>query len=609
MYARLQDGRVLTLEVEGHDTVEVVCAKIAEQHPEAHPALQTLGLDGRALDASRPIADYGVAMETTFTVAVRREEQEIVLNVGGTRFSTLLSTLLTQPGTRIHEMFAPLLHGGVPSFPGASERERADVGGLPEGVPHRHRAAGPLPRGKDGAYLIDRNGIMFDYILDYLRDGAVVLPPSAIEQQQLITEARYYGLVELAHACGCPLAGLAATCETGVTVAEILGLSDAERQTLCVEQRLSVVARKRVEVEIELRRVLGAVLSKPGLCALVAAGQTLRTVWHLDRAAATRMGLSERDAQTVVEGEAGLELRLQLAENYVGPMRLSEAAVHALVAAQLAVADVRKLDGAAARQLGIAEEDVRKILWEGEAGLALRNGLGCVGLSEAGLSSLVIAGLTVCDVRGLDEAAAQALGLAEDDARKLVEELAVCLFEHLDNSVVGNGKFDERGVIHHIATEGGLSDWVNPHNAGRVQVEWSSIQHGPVENFVSKYDARPPQWSRTEGRATNEWMRVDLKRQVVVNHYALRHEGSDNYALRNWELQGGDAANGPWTTLRRHENDLTIETKRGFVAAWPVADADRPFRFFRILQYGGNAAGFHHLICAGFELYGTIFNQ
>jgi hypothetical protein len=30
------------------------------------------------------------------------------------------------------------------------------------------------------------------------------------------------------------------------------------------------------------------------------------------------------------------------------------------------------------------------------------------------------------------------------------------------------GHFDKKGVLHHIATEGGTSEWVNPHTAGRV---------------------------------------------------------------------------------------------------------------------------------------------
>eukprot|EP01046_Picozoa_sp_COSAG06_P012999 COSAG06_NODE_778_length_12377_cov_54.670875_3_plen_240_part_00 len=179
------------------------------------------------------------------------------------------------------------------------------------------------------------------------------------------------------------------------------------------------------------------------------------------------------------------------------------------------------------------------------------------------------------------------------------------VFERVDNSVDGNGKFDQSGVIHHIATEGGASDWVNPHTAGRVAVEWSSVQSGPVENFVSKFDAKCG-GSYTNNHA-NSWMRVDLgeARALAVTHYALRNDGNNNYALRNWELQGAEAADGPWTTLRRHENDQAISTRTRFVAAWPV-DGAAPFRFFRVYQYGKNNAGDNLLMCSGIELYGTL---
>ena len=73
-------------------------------------------------------------------------------------------------------------------------------------------------------------------------------------------------------------------------------------------------------------------------------------------------------------------------------------------------------------------------------------------------------------------------------------------------------------------------------------------------------------------------MRVDLgaSRSLAVSHYALRHSGANPLlALRHWELQGANAADGPWTTLRRHDNDASIETKTGFVAAWAVG-ARRP---------------------------------
>ena len=81
VFARLVSGQILTIDVNSDDTVEMVCDKIAAKHPQAHPDLQTLALNGRALPRGdgRTMADYGVQIETTFTLGVRAEEVEIVL--------------------------------------------------------------------------------------------------------------------------------------------------------------------------------------------------------------------------------------------------------------------------------------------------------------------------------------------------------------------------------------------------------------------------------------------------------------------------------------------------------------------------------------------------
>ena len=115
----------------------------------------------------------------------------------------------------------------------------------------------------------------------------------------------------------------------------------------------------------------------------------------------------------------------------------------------------------------------------------------------------------------------------------------------------------------------------------------------------------------TSNNPVPSWMRVDFGAEwrLAVNHYALRHSGLySNYALRNWELQGADAADGPWTTLRRHDNDHSTELQRSFVAAWPVQSA-APFRFFGVHQHGPNAQLTHHVMGAGTELYGGLATQ
>ena len=104
--------------------------------------------------------------------------QPILLDVGGTRYTTLLGTLLTERArdSMLARMFEAVTQGSI---------------GLPQHL--------------DGAYVIDRDGPSFRYVLNYLRDGAgaggmVVLPGGDVGLAQLLAEAKYFmleGLTEL----------------------------------------------------------------------------------------------------------------------------------------------------------------------------------------------------------------------------------------------------------------------------------------------------------------------------------------------------------------------------------------------------------------------------
>lgn len=52
-----------------------------------------------------------------------------------------------------------------------------------------------------GWVLIDRCGKHFGAILNFLRDGIVPLPESSKETAELLAEAKYYCILELASAC------------------------------------------------------------------------------------------------------------------------------------------------------------------------------------------------------------------------------------------------------------------------------------------------------------------------------------------------------------------------------------------------------------------------
>ena len=93
---------------------------------------------------------------------------------------------------------------------------------------------------------------------------------------------------------------------------------------------------------------------------------------------------------------------------------------------------------------------------------------------------------------------------------------------------------------------------------------------------------------------------------MTVDHYALRTGGATDYQPLHWELQGAATTDGPWTTLRRHDDDPSFTSEGNYeVAAWPV-DGAAPFRAFRIHQHGNNKSGNHWLYLGGIELYGEL---
>ncbi|XP_077200074.1 BTB/POZ domain-containing protein KCTD12 [Paroedura picta] len=93
---------------------------------------------------------------------------EIVeLNVGGQVYVTRRGTVLSVPGSLLWRMFSP-------------------------------SDASALPRDSKGRFFLDRDGFLFRYILDYLRDQELVLPERFPERSRLQREAEYFQLPELA---------------------------------------------------------------------------------------------------------------------------------------------------------------------------------------------------------------------------------------------------------------------------------------------------------------------------------------------------------------------------------------------------------------------------
>ena len=175
--------------------------------------------------------------------------------------------------------------------------------------------------------------------------------------------------------------------------------------------------------------------------------------------------------------------------------------------------------------------------------------------------------------------------------------------------LVFESAFDTNGALHHIGTDGGQEDWANPHDSRRVVAAMSSAGNGSASRHVV---TRPGGYNGMNHtlNTTNSWVSVDLGEswRLSVDHYCLRSDGNrGSHKPRNWELQGASSPAGPWTTLRRHDNDAALGDGACSVAAWSVLAHDNvAFRCFRVFQHGRCSSGTDNLVCAGIEMYGTL---
>ncbi|XP_011505587.1 PREDICTED: BTB/POZ domain-containing protein KCTD12 [Ceratosolen solmsi marchali] len=91
----------------------------------------------------------------------------IELNVGGVFYTTNLSTLTREADSNLANIF----------------KEKSC-----------------LERDAKGKYFLDRDGVLFRYVLDFLRNQALVLPEGFRERERLRLEANFYGLSNLERA-------------------------------------------------------------------------------------------------------------------------------------------------------------------------------------------------------------------------------------------------------------------------------------------------------------------------------------------------------------------------------------------------------------------------
>eukprot|EP01046_Picozoa_sp_COSAG06_P008399 COSAG06_NODE_423_length_15942_cov_7.276463_14_plen_356_part_00 len=178
----LPSGRQVSPDVEQSDTVEAVRRKIdalAGDARSAPPELQLLVFGATVLEDGHTVEEYGIAKESD----LRRSWPTPVwcsLNVGGVGFTVPLDTLLAVPGSRLSVMFEPMRQGAAPVEAAAA------AGAVAEGVPYEE--ALPLLQDGHGAYLLDRDGATFRYVISFLRlrrpvyrNGRRVEPEAAVD--------------------------------------------------------------------------------------------------------------------------------------------------------------------------------------------------------------------------------------------------------------------------------------------------------------------------------------------------------------------------------------------------------------------------------------------
>ncbi len=130
------------------------------------PQLEAIVLELKNKEAELKRKEAEMAREKEFVADQQLvKAKKIKLNVGGTPYTTTLTTLRTDPSSMLAAMFSGRF---------------------------------PLEQDEDGSYFIDRDGKVFGLILNWLRTGQI--PPSLSEEDRfsILLEAEYFQLSKLA---------------------------------------------------------------------------------------------------------------------------------------------------------------------------------------------------------------------------------------------------------------------------------------------------------------------------------------------------------------------------------------------------------------------------
>jgi hypothetical protein len=181
----------------------------------------------------------------------------------------------------------------------------------------------------------------------------------------------------------------------------------------------------------------------------------------------------------------------------------------------------------------------------------------------------------------------------------------------------GPQPFTGLDLFSYIGTGSNSRSYVNPCLSGEVKVSWSSVGGGTLSQFVARDKGTDFCYTKDE---PGSWMMVDIgeSRTFFPTAYSLRHDMQGSRGvLRNWVLQAcfsvsSEQDDAAWITLSSHRNDTSLAPAPGSSALFDInftCDDSRGYRYFRILQNGKNSTGKHRLLCAGFELYGYLYER
>eukprot|EP00927_Polykrikos_kofoidii_P053191 TRINITY_DN4745_c0_g1_i2.p2 TRINITY_DN4745_c0_g1~~TRINITY_DN4745_c0_g1_i2.p2 ORF type:complete len:278 (-),score=35.02 TRINITY_DN4745_c0_g1_i2:1390-2223(-) len=185
---------------------------------------------------------------------------------------------------------------------------------------------------------------------------------------------------------------------------------------------------------------------------------------------------------------------------------------------------------------------------------------------------------------------------------------------------------DQSGLLYALATNSGKKNYENPYflrdsnKQPVVSMDWSDDaanyyssctghQVGNAESAATVIlenvhrGNNATMWSRG---APSAWFQINLHggRKIRLERYVYRGDaGGGNNHPRTWELLASCPEEGrnTWVSLKRHENDNTVNMERA--GSWTVEKGrNQFFSRFRIQNRGSP----NHLCCSGIEFYGEL---